>query len=145
MKGWEYFQRARDVGAAHGFFSVESKACSGLGTGHPQTPNPKFQTLTPKPQTPNPKPQTLNLQPPTPNPNPQTLNSPTAAMRDGRHEEGVALMRNALAAARLNETDDPKFEVDALGLPSTLNPQPSTLNPRPSTLNPQLSTLNPQP
>jgi len=27
----EYFQRARDVGAAHGFFSVECKACLGLG------------------------------------------------------------------------------------------------------------------
>jgi hypothetical protein len=26
-----YFQRARDVGAAHGFFSVEGKACLGLG------------------------------------------------------------------------------------------------------------------
>jgi hypothetical protein len=26
-----YFQRARDVGAAHGFFSVECKACRGLG------------------------------------------------------------------------------------------------------------------
>ena len=26
-----YFQRARDVGAAHGFFSVECKACCGLG------------------------------------------------------------------------------------------------------------------
>jgi tetratricopeptide (TPR) repeat protein len=26
-----YFQRARDVGAAHGFFSVECKACLGLG------------------------------------------------------------------------------------------------------------------
>jgi hypothetical protein len=26
-----YFQKARDVGAAHGFFLVESKACKGLG------------------------------------------------------------------------------------------------------------------
>jgi len=26
-----YYQRARDVGAAHGFFSVESAACIGLG------------------------------------------------------------------------------------------------------------------
>ena len=26
-----YYQRARDVGAAHGFFSVESRACLGLG------------------------------------------------------------------------------------------------------------------
>ena len=27
-----YYQRARDVGAAHGLFSLESKACVGLGT-----------------------------------------------------------------------------------------------------------------
>ena len=26
-----WFQAARDVGAAHGFFSVESTACEGLG------------------------------------------------------------------------------------------------------------------
>jgi len=26
-----WFQRARDVGAAHGFFSLESRACEGLG------------------------------------------------------------------------------------------------------------------
>jgi len=26
-----WYQRARDVGAAHGFFSLESRACSGLG------------------------------------------------------------------------------------------------------------------
>ena len=26
-----WYQRARDVGAAHGFFSVESSACMGLG------------------------------------------------------------------------------------------------------------------
>ena len=48
-------QRARDVGAAHGFFSAEYLSC--------QVPTPH-----PKPQTPNPKPQTPNPQPQTPNP-----------------------------------------------------------------------------
>ena len=64
-----WFQRARDVGAAHGFFSLESTACRGLGM---------------------------------------------LAMEEGRHEEGVALLRNALVAAELNELDDPTFELDAL-------------------------------
>jgi len=64
-----WFERARDVGAAHGFFSLESKACRGLGK---------------------------------------------AAMEEGRQEEGVALLRNALVAAGLNELDDPAYELDAL-------------------------------
>ena len=64
-----WFQRARDVGAAHGFFSLESSACTGLGE---------------------------------------------AAMKEGRHEEGVALLRNALVASELNELDDPAFELNAL-------------------------------
>ena len=69
-KGAEaWFQRARDVGAAHGFFSVESEACMGLGR---------------------------------------------IAMEEERHEEGVELLRNALAAAQLNETDDSQYETDAL-------------------------------
>jgi len=62
-------QRARDVGAAHGFFSLESTACEGLGT---------------------------------------------AAMEEGRHEQGVALLRNALVAADLNELDHPKYALIAL-------------------------------
>jgi len=62
-------QRARDVGAAHGFFSLESMACVGLGE---------------------------------------------AAMEEGRHEEGVALLRNAIVAAELNELDDPTYELNAL-------------------------------
>jgi len=62
-------QRARDVGAAHGFFSLESKACVGLGN---------------------------------------------AAFNAGRHEEGMALLRNALVAAELNELDDPTYELGAL-------------------------------
>jgi len=56
-----YFQRARDVGAAHGFFSVECSACLGLGQ---------------------------------------------LAMNEGRHEEGVDLLRNALAASSLREDED---------------------------------------
>ncbi|KAJ1479951.1 hypothetical protein T484DRAFT_1901930 [Baffinella frigidus] len=63
------FQKARDVGAAHGFFSVECKACEGLGQ---------------------------------------------LAVKQGRHEEGVDLLRNALAAAPLNENDDPHLELRVL-------------------------------
>ena len=37
-----------------------------------------------------------------------------AAMIEGRHEEGLDLLRNALVAAELNELDDPKYELDAL-------------------------------
>jgi len=64
-----WFQRARGVGAAHGFFSLESKACEGLGV---------------------------------------------AAMEEGRDEEGVALLRNALVAADLNELDHPRYALIAL-------------------------------
>jgi len=64
-----WYQRARDVGAAHGFFSLESTACMGLGR---------------------------------------------AAMHARRFEEGLALLRNALVAAELNEFDDPVFELEAL-------------------------------
>jgi hypothetical protein len=56
-----YFQRARDVGAAHGFFSVECKACLGLGG---------------------------------------------IALARGRQDEGVDLLRNALAASSLREDED---------------------------------------
>jgi tetratricopeptide (TPR) repeat protein len=59
-----YYQRARDVGAAHGFFSVECKACLGLGR---------------------------------------------VAMNEGRHEEGVDLLRNALAASSLREDEDDTY------------------------------------
>ena len=59
-----YFQRARDVGAAHGFFSVECQACLGLGA---------------------------------------------LAVCAGRHEEGVDLLRNALAASSLCEDEDDTF------------------------------------
>jgi len=57
-EGERWFNRARDVGAAHGFFSVESSACLGLGD---------------------------------------------LAMNQGRHEEGVELLRNALVATNLSE------------------------------------------
>jgi len=56
-----YLQRARDVGAAHGFFSVECKACIGLSN---------------------------------------------RAIEEGRHEEGVDLLGNALAASSLREDED---------------------------------------
>jgi tetratricopeptide (TPR) repeat protein len=56
-----YFQRARDVGAAHGFFSVECQACLGLGK---------------------------------------------LGMVEGRHEEGLDLLRNALAASSLREDEN---------------------------------------
>jgi hypothetical protein len=64
-----WYAQARNVGAAHGFFSLECTACMGLGK---------------------------------------------AAMAEGRHEEGVALLRNAVVAAELNELDDPAYELDAL-------------------------------
>ena len=35
-------------------------------------------------------------------------------MREGRHEEGVALLRNSLVAAELNELDNPTFELASL-------------------------------
>ena len=35
-------------------------------------------------------------------------------MEAGRREEGLALLRNALVAAELNELDDPKYELSAL-------------------------------
>ena len=63
------YTRARDVGAAHGFFSVESDACLGLGD---------------------------------------------LAMKEGRLEEGVDLLRNALAAAPLSEEDESTYEMNAL-------------------------------
>jgi len=63
------YQRARKVGEAHGFFSVECRACQGLGL---------------------------------------------LAIQKGCDEEGADLLRNALAAAHLNETDEPGYEVDSL-------------------------------
>ena len=56
----EYYQKARKVGEAHGFFSVECRACLGLGE---------------------------------------------QAMLEGRGEEGLDLLRNALAALPLSEDE----------------------------------------
>ena len=61
-------QRARDVGAANGFSTIESRSCISLGT---------------------------------------------ASINEGRREEGMALLRNALVAAELNELN-PRFEMVAL-------------------------------
>jgi hypothetical protein len=65
----QQYERARAVGAAHGFFSVECSACRGLGE---------------------------------------------MAMQDGRHEEGVELLQNALVAARLGEDEDSNQELAVL-------------------------------
>ena len=63
------FERARAVGAAHGFFSVEASSCLGLGQ---------------------------------------------LAINDGRDEEGVELLQNALVAARLAEDEGINLELGAL-------------------------------
>ena len=60
----KWYQQARDLGAAHGFFTLECRACSGKH----YTLIPKSQTLRgytthTNPQALNPKPQTLNLEP----------------------------------------------------------------------------------
>jgi hypothetical protein len=54
------YRKARKVGEAHGFFSVECRACLGLGR---------------------------------------------EKLKEGRHEEGLDLLRNALAASRLSENE----------------------------------------
>ena len=67
-----WLQRARDVGAAHGFYSVECNSCIGLGR---------------------------------------------VAMVEGRHGEGLDLLRNAVTCAHLLASHDPndsKFELEAL-------------------------------
>jgi hypothetical protein len=64
-----WFERARKIAEAHGFFTLECTACKGLGS---------------------------------------------LAISAGRREEGVALLRNALVAANLNELDDPTCEIDVL-------------------------------
>jgi hypothetical protein len=65
-QGERWYQRARDVGAAHGFFSVESGACLGLGK---------------------------------------------LSMDQGRREEGVELLRNALVAANLSEHEGEEYGI----------------------------------
>jgi len=80
----KWYQEARDVGAAHGFFVLESAACRGLGQ---------------------------------------------MAMKDGRYEEGVDLLRNALIALPLSEREFCSFEelhvldelIDALFISNTID------------------------
>ena len=73
QKAEGYYLTARDLGAAHGSFSLECRACAGLGI---------------------------------------------MAMKDGRHryEEGVELLRNALAASNLVElqSEESHYQLNAL-------------------------------
>jgi hypothetical protein len=64
-----YYQKARKVGEAHGFFSVECRACLGLGQDK---------------------------------------------MVEGCIEEGLDLLRNALAASRLSENEGSTWELPVL-------------------------------
>jgi hypothetical protein len=95
-----YYQKARKVGEAHGFFSVECSACLGLGR---------------------------------------------EKMEEGCNEEGLDLLRNALAASRLSEnTGWSTFElpvlrelIDALFLTEGIDEVQRTLHPRLSSLKPE--------
>lgn len=70
QEGAKQYERARDVGAAHGLARVESTACQALGQ---------------------------------------------QAMQAGRHEEGVKLLRDGLAAAQLAEKESNyKWNIPAL-------------------------------
>ena len=87
-----YYQKARKVGEAHGFFSVECKACLGLGQ---------------------------------------------EKILEGYNEEGLDLLRNALAASRLSENEGFRtFElpvlrslIDAVFLTKAIDEVVRTLNP----------------
>jgi len=92
-----YYQKARKVGEAHGFFSVECRACLGLGQ---------------------------------------------EKRKDGRHEEGLDLLRNALAASRLSENEGfNTWEIPVLN--SLINAlfRTEAIDEVERTLNPRLSTL----
>jgi len=88
-----YYHKARKVGEAHGFFSVECRACLGLGQ---------------------------------------------EAMREGRYEEGLDLLRNALTASRLSENEGlsawelPVLEslIDALFLAEAIDEVERSFNPK---------------
>jgi hypothetical protein len=94
------YQKARKVGEAHGFFSVECEACLGLGR---------------------------------------------EKMDEGRKEEGLDLLRNALAASRLSENKGYRTSelhvlrslIDALFLTGAIDEVERTLNPQQSTLKPE--------
>jgi hypothetical protein len=96
-----YCQKARKVGEAHGFFSVECRACLGLGQ---------------------------------------------EKMEEGRHEEGLDLLRNALAAVPLSENEGYStcelpallWLIDALFLTEAIDEVKQTPNPRLSTLKPEI-------
>jgi hypothetical protein len=94
-----YYQKARKVGEAHGFFSVECWACLGLGQ---------------------------------------------EKMEEGCNEEGLDLLRNALAASRLSENTGLGTElsvlhslINALFLTEAIDEVERTLHPRLSTLKPE--------
>jgi hypothetical protein len=95
-----YYQKARKVGEAHGFFSAECRACLGLGQDK---------------------------------------------MGEGCTEEGLDLLRNALAASRLSENEGfCTFElpvlhslIGALFLTEAIDEVERTLNPRLSTFKPE--------
>ena len=63
QEGKTYFQRVRDLGAKHGFFSAECEACAGTLNPKPLTLNPQPSTLNPQPSIRNPQPSTLNPKP----------------------------------------------------------------------------------
>ena len=93
-----YFQKARKVGEAHGFFSVECRACLGLGQDK---------------------------------------------MVEGCIEEGLDLLRNALAASRLSENEGfctyelPVLHslIDALFLTEAIDEVERSLNPESASYN----------
>ena len=64
-----WMEEARNVGAAHGFYTMESQACNALGA---------------------------------------------LAFDQGRREDGLGLMRNAIIAGKLNEFEDPADELHAM-------------------------------
>jgi len=90
-----YYQKARKVGEAHGFFSVECRACLGLGR---------------------------------------------EKMKEGCNEEGLDLLRNALAASRLSENEGfctfelpvLRWLIDALFLTKAIDEVEPSFNPKPA-------------
>jgi len=68
-KAKKFLNRVRDIGAEHGFFGLEAKACHRLGN---------------------------------------------FAMLEGRKEEGMGLLRNALAASNLDEEEDSTYAIHIL-------------------------------
>jgi len=94
-----YYQKARKVAEAHGFYSVECRACLGLGE---------------------------------------------EKMKEGCTEEGLDLLRNALAASRLSENEWSTYELPVLD--SLINAlfHTEAIDEVERTLNLRLSTLKPE-